>query len=121
MNPADASERAPDPFGGDRTYDGIEISSRWQKVDEVGLMLAIAAAIHPKARPFVRLIFCDSKASAEYLIELRDNAPAGLPEYIAELAGQTLLARAGGYNGIQVSCRADETRLDANWSGYHDQ
>lgn len=95
-------------------YQGIMISTRYAKQDEIDIMkrsidLLRRVALGSAALANTTSIFCDSKASDAYLVSTRIRT-AYEGERIGRLWEYAIVAEGGGHNGISVdSCTG--TRL----------
>jgi hypothetical protein len=103
---------------------GVNITSRYQKADELDLMRALILALPPPFFGMVKSIWCDSKASCCYSVVLRErfSSPAVFPS-AAEIIGACLETtlksmRPFGHNGIDISVAKHFERsiyLNPNW------
>jgi hypothetical protein len=97
---------------------GIEISSRYDKANELELMRRIVLAL-PLACG-VKSMFCDSKAGHCFSVVLR-RWDEQMARAIASDMEHAVMLYAGGHNGIWIDAErsvaaAQMIYLDANWS-----
>lgn len=95
-------ERRQRALRGAWSVDDIEISSRHDFVNEIETMRNMAAALTPWQRGSVDSIYCDSKATADYEVELWTTSEGTAIE-IAEAISEWLKVNRGGYNGLIVN------------------
>lgn len=88
---------------------GVLITSRYGKVSELKAMVGMVQAVG-RSVDLVESIFCDSKASFCYSIQLN---PCSQDE--AEMVGNVMEAATSGHNGIYVNAPGIEISLAPNW------
>ncbi len=100
----------------DTTIRGVHLSSRYDKPREIEHMQRIVERMDIRLLCHIESIWCDSKVSAFYFIDLKSSTPIDrapwdrLPEEIAQA-----LASAGGYNGVRVSIDNKEFDFGPSW------
>jgi hypothetical protein len=102
---------------------GVNITSRYQKADELELMRALILALPPPFCSMVKSIWCDSKACCCYSVVLREWLPSRSFSNAAEIIGACLettlkSTRPFGHNGIDISDAKHFDRsiyLNPNW------
>ena len=93
------------------TYGGVKVESRYGKRVEMETMMAVLDQVLG-AVP-VESIFCDSKASCDYSLEVA--SPRAL-DFTLDLVAAALRDVAGGYNGITVRCGSKSAYADPWWN-----
>jgi hypothetical protein len=87
---------------GPLTYRGVTLSSRYEQADEYETLMALVDGVSRGHLANVKSIFCDSKSSHAYEVEV-----TGWSNALARLVGAELEAacvqRHGGHNGISVN------------------
>jgi hypothetical protein len=96
------------------TVRGVNITSRYQKADELELMRAVILALPSPFCGMVKSIWCDSKACCCYSVVLREWLSSRAFSSAAEIIGSCLETtlksmRPFGHNGIDIS---DARRFD---------
>jgi hypothetical protein len=96
------------------TVCGVILTSRYDKADELDLMARTIRGLPEDARRHVQSMWCDSKATYIYMVELRPGSKTeALAEYMGKALEQEFLRRApGGLNGIFVD---DLAIIDPYW------
>jgi hypothetical protein len=102
---------------------GVNITSRYQKADELDLMRALVLALPSPFCGMVESIWCDSKACCCYSVVLREWLSARAFSSAAEIIGSCLETtlrsmRPFGHNGIDISDAKQFDRsiyLNPNW------
>lgn len=98
----------------DQMYLNIEISSRYNLLDEIEDIKEIIKGLSFTARLQLHSVWCDSKATACYSIEA--SAGADLDALKWEL--YDLFRREQmGHNGIDVHSKDESVHLDPDWPG----
>ena len=91
----------------------MRISSRRRVPAELQLMASVAARLPAWARQMAAGIWCDSKAGAFYVIEVRPEFDRlELTEHLAAVLRLLLLELGGGYNGVTIG---ETSWLDPDW------
>lgn len=93
-------------------YQGLTIGSRYNLAHEFGAMRSVVDAMPVYVRRAVQSIWCNSKACADYAVELDPHKfYSGLPEdvRIAFLDGGR------GFNGLWVRSGEDQFAFDPEW------
>jgi hypothetical protein len=99
--PTDA-ERRPTTPAECVTVRGVDISSRYQKHDEILTMVKIILSL-PVGVGWIKAFWCDSKASASWIVELHEWADeVGHALELAPHFDRALKESRGGYNGLTV-------------------
>lgn len=94
---------------------GVEITSRYQKANEVFVMTAMVDALSESLSTYVLTLFCDSKASHTYSVTIKSwNKDIALE--IARRFESVAVAMRGGHNGICVAVHSDKSMF-----GDHDR
>ncbi|WP_395332105.1 hypothetical protein WBP06_04075 [Novosphingobium sp. BL-8H] len=92
-------------------YKGVQISSRYDMVSEIGEMRRVIDAFTPMVLKRVQSIWCDSKAGAMYSVSI---LPGPWDESIA--AGIARAFRSGkGFNAIVLTCGKRQVFIDPSW------
>lgn len=93
---------------------GVEIRSRYCKAHEFEIMKKIILALDPPVSGHIKSIWCDSKASCVYSVELRRwNEFAAIA--IGDLLDEAALEISGGHNGIFIEAEGHTINVDPNW------
>lgn len=92
--------------------EGVSIASRYNKADEFDSMAGMVRGVNEHLRPLIKSIFCDSKATATYSIELKPCSHRQA-RAIADQLDEDCRKHDGGHNGIYVE-GASGGRLDVD-------
>jgi hypothetical protein len=95
---------------------GTEISSRYGQANELELMRDIIIGLPHNVRPRIASIWCDSKATWTFTVELRAWDAAFARQLGKTLEGM-LLERNGGHNGIDIQHGAQCATVHPWWHG----
>jgi|TARA_Y100000310_G_scaffold92194_1_gene89798 hypothetical protein len=96
--------------------DGVIIVSRYNRIDEYRLMSQAVMEMPKLARRWIVEVFCDTKASAVYSLEMREGVPVDVAQKIGNLFAATVAREDHGYNGIYVNCGRDHIcDFPADW------
>jgi hypothetical protein len=97
-------------------FRGVPIASRYSKFREYKTMMAMVAGVEPDHRHLIASIFCDSKATACYSVDLFQCEEPLAVAIIASMEAACFISD-GGHNGIYVSgVDADfDLSVNPNW------
>lgn len=84
------------------TVRGVEISSRYSKLDEYDVVVKALGLVSARARQRTKSIFIDSKHTHDYTILLRGHNSEDVQWDIAQEYKRAFLNVAGGWNGLSV-------------------
>lgn len=91
---------------------GVRLQSRYSVAQEFKTLMAVVDAMPDDLRLRVASIWCDSKASAIYVVDVvPDLNRDGLAQEISNI----FRVSAGGYNGLQIRHGDDERFFDPDW------
>lgn len=95
------------------TPDGIVITSRYQKAHEINQMAAAVDKMDKVNRHGIISIWCDTKACADYRIEVRDD----ISREFGRIVGVAFCEALPGYNGVSVTGKNfdDDVWFDPEW------
>lgn len=113
-------EKVPTTSVRDLTVGGVHLSSRYDKASEYDLMALMASGLPEDLRAHVESIFCDSKATHAYTLEIK---PSGIDvaTLIANIIEATCLDQTDGHNGILLASGSEFIEIrDANWQSDND-
>ena len=93
-------------------FEGVVLSSRYDKADEYETMLDMIEGVSPSMRSKISSIFCDSKAGLCFSVELK---PCSIKEakYILRQLDGACMESAKWHNGIFVNGTAGGTLYQA--------
>lgn len=83
----------------DRTYKGINISSRYSEKQEIKEMISIVDALPDQHLSRIKRIWCDSKAGATYSVILNSDQWFADFQFILE---EAVLSALRGHNGVYI-------------------
>jgi hypothetical protein len=96
-------------------FEGVLLSSRYDKADEYEYMVAIVEGVSCELRRFIDSVFCDSKCSYNYIIQLKSCSRSQARAIASEIEASCLLKQ-GGHNGISLEGRAGGSLfIDPDW------
>jgi hypothetical protein len=104
LTPEDVEERRPTAALAEIDYQGISLSSRWGKAQELEAMMAAVdwVADHdPETVGMVQALWCDSNFGQMYDITCREGAQSWV-QSIGEIFSAAFVAIDHGHNGISV-------------------
>src|SRR5579859_3707521 len=98
-------EKQPDTIAHFVVHEGVRLESRYRRQREFATMAAMIDALSASttrdASTLVNRIFCDSKASATYLVEVTRSGEHWMAE-VCEFLRQGAIKIDGGYNRIEM-------------------
>jgi hypothetical protein len=95
------------------TVHGVELSSQWNKAEELRAMAKMVDGLHPRLLAKVESIWCNSSACAAYIVMLRECSKR---EATWVVDGFEHVCR--GHNGISFLGKSGGSLfLDVNWPG----
>lgn len=100
--------------GFDQIYRNVEVSSRYNDVNEVETMKAIIDGLSFSSRLQLHSIWCDSKACSCYSIEACSGADL---EPIKWELFDFLRNHSIGHNGVTIHSKQGDVHLDPDWPG----
>ena len=110
-------EKVPTTSISSVNFKGVNISSRYGKAHELQVMKDVISKIDPKTLSLIKQVWCDSKATAVYSVDMSDCEQYRV-DHVAFLLDKLFCEIDSGHNGIFVSsangCHAYE---DPNWPG----
>ena len=93
---------------------GVTLTSRYDKAHEYDEMAAIIEALPPELCCLIESVFCDSKATASFIVELRSSdVPSAVARRIGMAFEQACFVTIGGHNGIVID--PGPVFIDADW------
>jgi hypothetical protein len=110
----DYEEAGPKATHGDVTYKGVRLSSRYDVLAEFNHMKSVIDSMPELMARRIESIWCDSKACAYFLVNLRPNLfVESLPNCIEDA-----FRASGGYNGVMIECEGRKIPMrDCYWPG----
>jgi hypothetical protein len=91
---------------------GVELASRYGNLNEINLMKEVIDVLAPAESSHIASIFCDSKASAVYSVEVYSKRDCTEIGHKIDIAFRAL---AGGHNGIVIEGEDMELFLPPWW------
>lgn len=109
-------EKRPEYSFGSVTSNNIIITSRYNKIQELALMLHIADRLNRFEKPLVKEIWCDSKASS-YTVTCYEYVSHQKMFRLGRAIDKILCDISGGHSGIAVENGINDDRIDVdpNW------
>ena len=83
--------------------DHVQLVSRYNQHDELLTMFEVVSALDPKLRAAMQSVFCDSKNTATYSVELFEGVSREAAQKIADAMSALLVTAYGGHNGVHVA------------------
>lgn len=94
------------------TVDGVHITSRYFNADEFDLMVRVVGGLPPDMRRMMKSLWCDSKATHTYTVELREGCDTiGFARQVGAGLDRLFKQHARGHNGIFIGFYA----VDPDW------
>jgi len=110
-------EKVPTTSLTELVVEGVILSSRYGKADELELMSSVVRALPAELVALIYSIWCDSKACACYSVSLNRCAP-DQSEILAEQLDYWFCELSSGHNGISLNGPVGTSRyIDCNWPG----
>jgi hypothetical protein len=119
-------ERKPTTVAEYLVVEGIRLTSRYRKADELRLMHDVVLRLPPGIQARLASVFCDTKACATYSLVMKPGLPVGSDdaravakwglerlakaeaELVAEAFAEGVIALDGGYNFISVGAPSED-------------
>ena len=99
--------------------DGVAITSRYDKAHEFDCMAAMVRSIDKTMRSLVEGLWCDSKANACFIANLK-SCSTSQARRIAEQLEEGCIRHQGGHNGIVVEgVNGGSLVVDPYWESDH--
>lgn len=86
-------------------HDGVTLSSRWGKSNELKLMMKVvdrARKLNFDVSHFILDMWCNSNTTCEYTVNMTRSYPMAISMQIGQLLHRAFMDVDGGHNGITV-------------------
>lgn len=113
QNELDRAEAEPKAPVSGFVYKGIRLESRWSVLRELNVMTRVVDAMPELLARRIEVIWCDSKATSNYIVTAKDGPWASELRWAIEAA---LLQVNGGHNGVRFEGLTGVGLLDAHWA-----
>ncbi len=108
-------EKVPTTYTKELHLHGITISSRYGKAHEYEVMTEMVEALLPSQRKLVESLWCDSNATACYLVQLKSCTEAQALK-IGQRFEDACMKADHGHNGITLEVQGgDRLDINPNW------